>query len=96
MKIEIISSNHVVLHHGWTEMGQGVNTMAVQFLSEETGMDPNIIEVHVDTSKEAKSGMTTASRATSFFHFHCPTSGLTPSNSYLMVGLSAAFQNPFQ
>ncbi|MFZ1290422.1 MAG: selenium-dependent xanthine dehydrogenase [Melioribacteraceae bacterium] len=65
VKIEIISNNKVVLNHGWTEMGQGVNTMAVQFLSEETGIDPNIIEVKVDTSKEAKSGMTTASRATS-------------------------------
>lgn len=65
VKIEIVNSDKVLIHHGWTEMGQGVNTMAVQFLSEETGMDPNIIEVHVDTSKEAKSGMTTASRATS-------------------------------
>lgn len=63
--IEIISENKVVLNHGWTEMGQGVNTMAVQFLCEATGIDPNIIEVVVDTAKEAKSGMTTASRATS-------------------------------
>jgi len=31
--IEIISKSKVKLHHGWTEMGQGVNTMAVQFLS---------------------------------------------------------------
>lgn len=65
VKIEIVEKDKVVLHHGWTEMGQGVNTMAVQFLSDEIGIDPNIIEVKVDTSKEAKSGMTTASRATS-------------------------------
>ncbi|MCF6269987.1 MAG: selenium-dependent xanthine dehydrogenase [Melioribacteraceae bacterium] len=65
IKIEIISEDRVILNHGWTEMGQGVNTMAVQFLCEETGIDPNIIEVVVDTSKEARSGMTTASRATS-------------------------------
>jgi selenium-dependent xanthine dehydrogenase len=65
VKIEIISKDKIILNHGWTEMGQGVNTMAVQFLVDETGIDPNIIEVHVDTSKEAKSGMTTASRATS-------------------------------
>ena len=65
VKIEIISDKKVVLNHGWTEMGQGVNTMAVQFLSEETGIDPDIIEVKVDTAKEARSGMTTASRATS-------------------------------
>ena len=65
IKIEIISEGKVILNHGWTEMGQGVNTMAVQFLCEETGIDPSIIEVVVDTSKEARSGMTTASRATS-------------------------------
>ncbi len=65
VKIEIVSKDKVVLNHGWTEMGQGVNTMAVQFLTDETGIDPNIIEVKVDTSKEARSGMTTASRATS-------------------------------
>ena len=63
--IEVISENKIILNHGWTEMGQGVNTMAVQFLCEATGIDPNIIEVAVDTAKEAKSGMTTASRATS-------------------------------
>lgn len=65
VKIEITDKNKVVLYHGWTEMGQGVNTMAVQFLSDEIGIDPNFIQVIVDTSKEAKSGMTTASRATS-------------------------------
>jgi selenium-dependent xanthine dehydrogenase len=63
--IEVISEDKVILNHGWTEMGQGVNTMAVQFLCEATGIDPNIVEVVVDTAKEAKSGMTTASRATS-------------------------------
>lgn len=65
VKIDIAAKDKVILHHGWTEMGQGVNTMAVQFLSDETGIDPNFIEIKVDTSKEAKSGMTTASRATS-------------------------------
>ncbi|MBU0474115.1 MAG: selenium-dependent xanthine dehydrogenase [Bacteroidetes bacterium] len=65
IKIEVISENKVILNHGWTEMGQGVNTVAVQFLCEETGIDPNIVEVTVDTAKEARSGMTTASRATS-------------------------------
>jgi CO/xanthine dehydrogenase Mo-binding subunit len=65
VKIEVESENKVILHHGWTEMGQGVNTMAVQFLADETGINPEIIEVKVDTSAEARSGMTTASRATS-------------------------------
>lgn len=65
VKIEIVSDNKVILHHGWTEMGQGVNTMAVQFLFHETGIDPDIIEVRIDTKEEATAGMTTASRATS-------------------------------
>ena len=65
VKIEIISKDEIVLHHGWTEMGQGVNTMAVQFLCENTGLDPDIIRVVVDTDSGAYSGMTTASRATS-------------------------------
>ncbi len=65
IKIEIISDKKIILHHGWTEMGQGVNTMAVQFLCEETGIDPDIVEVRVDTAEGATAGMTTASRATS-------------------------------
>ncbi len=65
VKIQIVSEDRVVLYHGWTEMGQGVNTMALQFFCEETGIDPNIVEVKTDTKSEAAAGMTTASRATS-------------------------------
>jgi selenium-dependent xanthine dehydrogenase len=65
IKIEIVSPEHIVINHGWTEMGQGVNTMAVQFFCEEINVDPNIVEVKVDTKTNAFSGMTTASRATS-------------------------------
>ena len=65
VKIEIVSPQKVILHHGWTEMGQGVNTMGVQFLCHETGINPEIVEVKVDTMEDAYSGMTTASRATS-------------------------------
>jgi xanthine dehydrogenase molybdenum-binding subunit len=46
-------------------MGQGVYTMALQTLVEETGIDPQYIEVQVETDEEAASGMTTASRGTS-------------------------------
>lgn len=65
VKIEIISAGHVVLHHGWTEMGQGVHTVATQVLCAETGIDPAIVEVKVSTVHEARSGMTTSSRGTS-------------------------------
>lgn len=65
VKIEVKSARHVVLNHGWTEMGQGVHTVAVQTLCQETGIDPTIIEVIVSTPSGARSGMTTASRGTS-------------------------------
>jgi len=55
----------VTVMHGWTEMGQGVNTMAVQALCHETGIDPSLIRVEVDTTSGHLTGMTTASRATS-------------------------------
>jgi selenium-dependent xanthine dehydrogenase len=65
VKIDIVSEDHVVLQHGWTEMGQGVDTVAQQILCEETGIkNPNIIEVKVSTDSKAVAGMTTASRAT--------------------------------
>ena len=65
VKIEIVSAAKLVIHHGWTEMGQGVHTVARQVVCQETGLDPKIMEVRVDTASGARSGMTTASRATS-------------------------------
>jgi len=65
VKIVIESPEKVIIHHGWTEMGQGCHTMAVQFLCQEIGIDPDIIEVRVETPANAPAGMTTASRATS-------------------------------
>ena len=62
--IEIISESKIRLQHGWTEMGQGVHNMALQTLCEETGVDPEFIEVVVDTEAQLKTGMTTSSRAT--------------------------------
>ncbi|MFZ1612695.1 MAG: selenium-dependent xanthine dehydrogenase, partial [Holophaga sp.] len=64
-KIVVEAADRVVLHHGWCEMGQGVYTMALQTLVEETGIDPQYIEVRVDTDEETAAGMTTASRGTS-------------------------------
>ena len=65
VKVVIDSPTEITIHHGWTEMGQGVFTMAVQFLCEATGVNPNFISVKVDTSKDTPCGMTTASRGTS-------------------------------
>jgi selenium-dependent xanthine dehydrogenase len=65
VKIEVLPGSRLVIHHGWTEMGQGVHTVARQVVHQETGLDPRRMEVRVDTAQEARSGMTTASRATS-------------------------------
>lgn len=64
-KIVVESENKVVIFHGWSEMGQGVHTMALQTVCECTGLDPSILEVRVDTASETVCGMTTASRGTS-------------------------------
>lgn len=65
VKVVIESPQRIVVHHGWTDMGQGANTVAVQFLCEETGISPGLVEVRVETSAQTPAGMTTASRATS-------------------------------
>ncbi len=64
-RIVIESGEKVVIYHGWSEMGQGVHTMAVQTVCERTGLDPAIMEVRVDTASGTSCGMTTASRGTS-------------------------------
>ena len=43
----------VEVRHCWTEMGQGVHTVALQVAVEELGIDPDRIEVLVDTSRRA-------------------------------------------
>lgn len=65
VRIEVLGPERVRIHHGFTDMGQGVDTIAQQFLTERTGLVPRQIEVVVDTDAELPTGMTTASRATS-------------------------------
>ena len=65
VSISLEEKGVVAVKHGWTEMGQGVNTMAVQALCHETGIDAEMIRVSVDTTSGHDTGMTTASRATS-------------------------------
>lgn len=52
------------VRHCWTEMGQGVNTIALQVASEELEVDPERIRVIVDTTRELGAGQTTGSRGT--------------------------------
>ena len=54
----------VEVRHGWTEMGQGINTVALQVAVHELGIDPDKIRVIVDTTRELGFGQTTGSRGT--------------------------------
>jgi aldehyde oxidoreductase len=65
VRISVLAPDRVLLDHGWTEMGQGVHTVALQALCTETGIDPRFVQVQVDTASGQEAGMTTASRATS-------------------------------
>jgi len=64
-RIRVISPERVALHHGWTEMGQGIHTVARQVLAEVAGLDEAVsIDVKSSTGAHATSGTTTASRGT--------------------------------
>lgn len=65
VRISILAPDKVLVDHGWTEMGQGVHTVALQALCTETGIDPTFVRVQADTASGQEAGMTTASRATS-------------------------------
>ena len=54
----------VEVRHCWTEMGQGVHTVALQVAVEELGVEPEQVRVLVDTSRELGAGQTTGSRGT--------------------------------
>lgn len=64
VRITIVSENEVLIEQGWTEMGQGVENMAIQTLCTETGIDSSIIQVKEDTNAQIQTGMTTSSRGT--------------------------------
>jgi len=54
----------LTVFHSWTEMGQGTHTVMRQIASDELDLQPEAIEVRVDTTHELDTGITTASRAT--------------------------------
>ena len=54
----------VEVRHCWTEMGQGVHTVALQVAAEELDIAPEKISVVVDTTRELGAGQTTGSRGT--------------------------------
>jgi len=65
VSLEVMENGRIKLYHGWTEMGQGVDTVAQQMLCEYLGLDDiSDIDVVVMTDSETHGGSTTASRGT--------------------------------
>jgi len=62
--IHFRDDSRVEVRHGWTEMGQGVHTVALQVAAQELGIDPARIDVIVDTTRQLGFGQTTGSRGT--------------------------------
>lgn len=62
--LEVVAADKIVLHHGWTEMGQGVDTVGQQIVSDVTGLQGIEIDVVSSTDSEIIGGSTTASRGT--------------------------------
>jgi len=62
--VRFCSDGTVEVRHGWTEMGQGIHTVAMQVAVEELGVSAERIRVIVDTTRELGFGQTTGSRGT--------------------------------
>jgi len=66
--VRIEDDGSLEVRHGWTEMGQGINTVAMQVVIEELGehlpIDASRVRVVVDTTRELGLGQTTGSRGT--------------------------------
>ena len=62
--VRFAQDGSIEVRHGWTEMGQGINTVALQVAVHELGLDPDRVTVIVDTTRELGQGQTTGSRAT--------------------------------
>jgi len=62
--VRFATDGTVEVRHCWTEMGQGIHTVALQVAAQELAIDPARIKVVVDTTRELGAGQTTGSRGT--------------------------------
>ena len=62
--ISVDRDGTVVVRTGFTEMGQGLFTVQLQTLCEETGLDPKLVRVVTDTRYQLNCHQTTGSRGT--------------------------------
>ena len=62
--LTVESADRITIKTGFTEMGQGYFTIAIQTACQETGLPPDVFVPITDTSADVDCGQTTASRAT--------------------------------
>ena len=62
--MHFVEDGTVEVRHCWTEMGQGVHTVALQVAVTELGIDAERVRVITDTTRELGAGQTTGSRGT--------------------------------
>jgi xanthine dehydrogenase molybdenum-binding subunit len=62
--VRFADDGSIEVRHAWTEMGQGVHTVALQVAADVLGIDPDRISVVVDTTRDLSAGQTTGSRGT--------------------------------
>ena len=65
-RLVVESPQRIALYNGYTEMGQGLFTVLVQFASEVSGVPPQLFAPITDTTFALQCGQTTGSRATLF------------------------------
>ena len=65
-RLVIEDDGTITLYNGYTEMGQGLNTVLIQCACEVTGLPPEIFNAKIDTRYALDCGQTTGSRATLF------------------------------
>ena len=62
--VRFSGTGDVEVRHCWTEMGQGIHTVARQVVVQELGVAAERVHVVVDTTRELDAGQTTGSRGT--------------------------------
>jgi xanthine dehydrogenase molybdenum-binding subunit len=65
-RLAVEDEQTVLIYHGYTEMGQGLFTVLVQFAVEVTGLPASTFHPRVDATFALGCGQTTGSRATLF------------------------------
>jgi len=88
-RLVVETDGSVSLYNGYTEMGQGLLTVLVQFAVEVTGLPASVFHPKVDSTFALGCGQTTGSRAT-LFGGRAVTSAARKLRADLDAGLSLA------